>query len=204
MSLSASEQFQVLAKQLQFEKIPQGFKNAELQKLTVHENSKVWQFKLNLPALPAVQETADFVHRLTMSFQHLAEPDFKFNLSQQPDVATIAQYWNWVMQLHQNESGAFNPAFSHVVLEVTENQINLKFNSKAWLQYAEKTGMTIVSDTFYKLGLVDPLPFKLQVDDQLVQRSLNQNQQHRMQEQAEIAKKSTSQFGSATCSNASA
>jgi len=68
MSLSASEQFQVLAKQLQFEKIPQGFKNAELQKLTVHENSKVWQFKLNLPALPAVQETAGFVYRLTMSF----------------------------------------------------------------------------------------------------------------------------------------
>lgn len=189
MSLSASKQFQVLAKQLQFEKIPQGFQSAELQKLTVHENSKVWQFKLNLPELPPVQETAEFVNRLVANFQHLAEPDFKFNLQQQPDVATIEKYWNWVLQLHQNESGAFNPAFHQVVVDVTENQINLKFNSKTWLQYAEKTGMTIIADTFYKLGLTDPLPFKLQVDDQLVQNSLMQNKQNRAQEQAEIAKK---------------
>ncbi|MCM0582127.1 PolC-type DNA polymerase III [Weissella diestrammenae] len=172
MHLSGEEQFKILAQQLNLKEIPQGLIAAKLKKLVVHENSKQWEFNIELPALPDVKEVALFSQQLTATFQQIATTHFQFHLHEQPALEEVVRYWAWILQQHQNESGAFRPAFEHVAAEVIEGNILLRFDSQFWLNYAQTTGMALIGASYRQLGIQDELPFKLVLDEQMAQDSM--------------------------------
>jgi len=187
MSLLPEEQFKVLAQQLELSEIPAGFIDAKLEKLVVHETSKVWEFNIGLAKLPDVHEVAGFVQRLMTSFQSIATTDFRFKLEQQPTLEQIDAFWTWVLQQHQNESGAFRPAFSNTITELNDAQITLKFDSETWASYAQNTGMALIEATYAKLGVTDQIPFKILVDEQLARDSMAQLLEKRAEEERVLA-----------------
>ncbi|MFL1695771.1 PolC-type DNA polymerase III [Weissella kandleri] len=194
MGLNAAEQFRVLAQQLKFENIPDGFQQAELERLVVHEQSKIWQFQIGLSELPKVAETVAFSQRLQREFEMIAQTSWQFNLQSQPQLAEIYAYWPWILAQHQNDQGAFRPAFQNVQAELTDQAIILKFNSTPWLQYAQNTGMQLIKEQIQSLGVTAPVPFQLVLDQDLVQASMAAGQRQRAEDEAALAQKAQAQM----------
>ena len=77
MALTAQEQFQTLLQQLQYEEVPASLQQTALTKLAVHKQSKVWQFHLEMPALPPVQDMAALVARMQTAFANIAQTTYQ-------------------------------------------------------------------------------------------------------------------------------
>jgi DNA polymerase-3 subunit alpha (Gram-positive type) len=146
MALNPQEQFQVLLQQLQYKEVPDTFKEATLTKLTVHKQSRVWQFHLSLPELPEVTTLAMLISKLQTTFASIATVNYEISLTVQPKLPQIINYWGWVLNQHQNEPGAFQRAFNQVMPVIDNEQLVLNFASTAWSKYATQTGLPIIQN----------------------------------------------------------
>ncbi|QEA57316.1 PolC-type DNA polymerase III [Weissella hellenica] len=171
MALNPQEQFQVLLQQLQYKEVPDTFKEATLTKLTVHKQSRVWQFHLSLPELPEVTTLAMLISKLQTTFASIATVNYEISLTVQPKLPQIINYWGWVLNQHQNEPGAFQRAFNQVMPVIDNEQLVLNFASTAWSKYATQTGLPIIQNAYRQIGVTTELPFKVNVDEQLVAES---------------------------------
>ena len=81
MALNPQEQFQVLLRQLQYEEVPNIFQDASLTKLTIHKQSRIWQFHLSLPELPDVSTLAMLIGKLQTTFANIATVNYEISLA---------------------------------------------------------------------------------------------------------------------------
>lgn len=214
MALNPQEQFQVLLRQLQYKEIPNIFQDASLTKLTIHKQSRIWQFHLSLPELPDVSTLAMLIGKLQTTFANIATVNYEISLANQPNLPQVVDYWGWVLNQHQNEPGAFQRAFNQVMPVINNNQLVLNFASTAWSKYATQTGLPLIQNTYHQIGITSELPFTVNVDEQLVAESqaaamaqrASQDEQlsqiaHVQIEQAAKQRKSVSHSGSNGGSN---
>ncbi|SCC05580.1 PolC-type DNA polymerase III [Weissella bombi] len=214
MALNPQEQFQVLLRQLQYEEVPNIFQDASLTKLTIHKQSRIWQFHLSLPELPDVSTLAMLIGKLQTTFANIATVNYEINLVNQPNLTQVVDYWGWVLNQHQNEPGAFQRAFNQVMPVINNDQLVLNFASTAWSKYATQTGLPLIQSTYHQIGITSELPFTVNVDEQLVAESqaaamaqrASQDEQlsqiaHVQIEQAAKQRKSVSHSGSNGGSN---
>ncbi|HJG84122.1 MAG TPA: PolC-type DNA polymerase III [Weissella thailandensis] len=171
MALNPQEQFRILLQQLQYEEVPDIFQEATLTKLTIHKQSRVWQFHFALPELPDVTTLAILISKLQTTFANIASVNYEIKLTAQPRMTQAVDYWRWVLQQHQNEPGAFQQAFSQVMPVTENNQLVLTFDSQAWANYAQQTGLNLIQQTYHQIGFTENLPFVINVDDELVAQS---------------------------------
>lgn len=194
MAITAQEQFKVLLQQIGAEQVPASLQDAAITKLTVHEDTKTWQFHFAMPELPPVNELAALVQGMRTTFAEIAQIDYTLTLSQAPNLAMAQAYWPWVMQQHQQEPGAFRNAFNNVLPAIEDDQLVLSFTSDAWRNFAEKTGLAIIRDTYTKLGFTATQLFTTRVDDQLAAESMAQIQEMRAQQDRDLAQQAASQI----------
>ncbi|MCT0484596.1 PolC-type DNA polymerase III [Weissella paramesenteroides] len=187
MALNPQEQFQILLQQLQYEEVPDIFQEATLTKLTIHKQSRVWQFHLALPELPDVTTLATLISKLQMTFANIAAVNYEINLTSQPNLIQAVDYWRWVLQQHQNEPGAFQQAFSQVMPVIQDNQLFLSFDSQAWANYAKQTGISLIQQTYQQIGFDENLPFVIDVDDELVAQSQAEAMAQRASQDEQLA-----------------
>ncbi|GAK31610.1 PolC-type DNA polymerase III [Weissella oryzae SG25] len=194
MAITAQEQFQILMQQIGAKEVPTSMQGAAINKLTVHETSKIWQFHFAMNTLPAVNELAALLQAMQTTFAGLAQIDFTLTLATKPTASLAQAYWPWVLQQHQNEPGAFRNAFTNVSLELVDEQIVLAFTSQAWQSFAKRTGLAVICETYKKLGFETDGLFTTRVDDQLAAESMAQIQEARAQQDRELAQQAATQI----------
>ncbi|WP_373702789.1 PolC-type DNA polymerase III [Weissella soli] len=187
MALSAKEQFQVLLKQLEIEELQTTLTETALSEVIVHETSHIWQFVFQMPALPSVRDLALLTQRLQIAFSQIAQVTFQLELTDQPNLSQIVDYWAWVLQQHQNESGAFRNAFNHVMPALVDTEIRLTFDSEIWAKYARDSGLPIILQTYQQLGVRRQIPFTITVDADLHAQSMAQMREKRATEDRQLA-----------------
>ncbi|MBC6498273.1 PHP domain-containing protein [Weissella confusa] len=71
----------IIESTLQYEEVPASLQQTALTKLAVHKQSKVWQFHLEMPALPPVQDMAALVARMQTAFANIAQTTYQLHLT---------------------------------------------------------------------------------------------------------------------------
>ncbi len=118
MALDHQQLFEKLLEQLQLTELAQqpAFQGAELDKLTVHAQSKRWHFNFKFPDIVPFQTFLTFQGQLEKTFQSIASVDFEIQTPQtQLDNRLVGDYWNWVVQ----HSGLTSP----LVQELCHDQV---------------------------------------------------------------------------------
>lgn len=194
MALNEQEQFQVLLQQIGITDIPASLQAARLNKLTVHEQTKVWQFHFGMPALPPVNVMAELVQGMQSAFDSIAEVNFALELATVPTIEEAQAYWPWVVQQHQAAGGIFHQIFNEVMPQLRGQELLLNFATEAGRRYAEMTGLKLIGSTYQRLGFPQTNFFATQLDENLAAESLAQLHEQRAAEDERLAARAATQL----------
>ena len=98
MSLNQQEMFEKLLEQIEMPTGPE-FTEAAIDKLTVHQASKVWEFHLHFQHVLPYTQFMTFQNKLQIAFKEIARVTFTI-VTDDTEVngRELAEYWEWIVQ----------------------------------------------------------------------------------------------------------
>lgn len=191
MANSHAEAFQVLLKQLNWSPNHEIFQKGEIKNVTVHTQSRVWQFDLSferrLPA-PLFKELEE---RLANDFQP-GRAHMRVIVSEELPVnpEEVYDYWPIIIKRSNISNGLTNQIFNNQLPTYENNQFIIRCDNDQVKQVIEKNYIAVVKQNYQMAGF-PVLPFEVVVDVDTAndrQDNFQARQDHLMEAQQEIAK----------------
>lgn len=181
LSKAQKERFQLLLQQINLtdDAIFNHFQNGMITKLTVHKQSKKWEFQFSFERILPFDVYRIFYAKLTKAFSHIAEVTFTIAvLDQTFDEKLIADYWSVCIQEMQGISPPMLSLLNEQIPEVQGLKLIVKTRNETEAMAIKKKYTSILQDSFAQYGF--PL---IQLDTVV---NISQEEIQRFQEQKKL------------------
>lgn len=181
LSKAQKERFQLLLQQINLtdDAIFNHFQNGMITKLTVHKQSKKWEFQFSFERILPFDVYRIFYAKLTKAFSHIAEVTFTIAvLDQTFDEKLIADYWSVCIQEMQGISPPMLSLLNEQIPEVQGLKLIVKTRNETEGMAIKKKYTSILQDSFAQYGF--PL---IQLDTVV---NVSQEEIQRFQEQKKL------------------
>ncbi len=181
LSKAQKERFQLLLQQINLtdDAIFNHFQNGMITKLTVHKQSKKWEFQFSFERILPFDVYRIFYAKLTKAFSHIAEVTFTIAvLDQTFDEKLIADYWSVCIQEMQGISPPMLSLLNEQIPEVQGLKLIVKTRNETEAMAIKKKYTSILQDSFAQYGF--PL---IQLDTVV---NVSQEEIQRFQEQKKL------------------
>jgi DNA polymerase-3 subunit alpha (Gram-positive type) len=155
LSKAQKERFQLLLQQIKLtdDAIFNHFKNGMITKLTVHKQSKKWEFQFSFERILPFEVYRIFYAKLTKAFSHIAEITFTVGvLDQSFDEKLIADYWSVCVQDMQGISPPMLSLLNEQIPEVQGLKLIVKTRNETEAMAIKKKYTSILQDSFAQYG----------------------------------------------------
>ncbi|MBD5807319.1 PolC-type DNA polymerase III [Lactobacillus sp. 0.1XD8-4] len=154
MGLNRQELFGKLLEQIHFpEKDNSAFKNAAVQSVVVHKQSRYWEFHLIFNKALPYDLFSQFVQSLEIGFKDIAKVSVKISTPMTAiDEAQIANYWQYVI----NHSISDSPMLQQVCLqtspEVKDGRVTLVVENEVIKDLLAQKALDTIESSYQELG----------------------------------------------------
>lgn len=154
MALSRQELFKKLLDQIQFaDKENEAFKDAKVQSVIVHKNSRLWEFHLMTKEPLPFKLFNEFSNALEIAFKDIAKTKIKISSPMTDlDSQLISDYWNYVIQKVTSDSPMIQQVCTQTSPDVQEGRVNLVIENEIIKDFLGKETLKKIEDQYVNFG----------------------------------------------------
>lgn len=154
MSLSRQELFQKLLEQIHFpEKDNPAFRDAKVQSVVVHKDSRLWEFHLMLRQPLPFNLFSEFSNALTMGFRDIANTRVKISSPMTDlDPKLIGDYWEYVVRQTAPDSPMTQQVCTQTSPEVRDGRVTLVIENEMMKDFLTKNVLGKIEEDYVDLG----------------------------------------------------
>lgn len=154
MSLSRQELFQKLLEQIHFpEKDNPAFRDAKVQSVVVHKDSRLWEFHLMLRQPLPFNLFSEFSNALTMGFRDIANTRVKISSPMTDlDPKLIGDYWEYVVRQTAPDSPMTQQVCTQTSPEVKDGRVTLVIENEMMKDFLTKNVLGKIEEDYVDLG----------------------------------------------------
>ncbi|GLB46947.1 DNA polymerase III PolC-type [Philodulcilactobacillus myokoensis] len=205
MSLNQHELFQKLLEQLQLKNKADEdyFKDAKINRLEIHEKSKIWQFDLQLNQIMPFDAFSDFYHRMETAFDQIAKIKIKIQVDDpKMNNRLLGDYWHWILK---HNSTSLSPSLIQELCDgipkLSDGRVNFLAKNEIVKDFLTHKALGPIEEQYQSLGFPKFMIHTF-VDENQSQAKIKEFKAAHEQRDAKLAKKATDAIKSAEAKRA--
>ncbi|KRK58738.1 PolC-type DNA polymerase III [Fructilactobacillus fructivorans] len=176
MSLNKKELFSKLLQQIKLsDSVDQSyFKNAEIDKIDVHQKSNRWHFYLELPEIMPYEKFVEFIHHMDIAFDGIATVDFEIKTKDNSfDNRKLGDYWQWVVNNAGITSNLTHELCNNNLPKLIDDRVTFLADNEIVKDFLDGKALGPIEATYQKIGfpkfsihtMVDATSSQAKIDD---------------------------------------
>ena len=152
MSLNQQEMFEKLLEQIEMPTGPE-FTEAMIDKLTVHQASKVWEFHLHFQHVLPYTQFMTFQNKLQIAFKDIARVTFTIATDDtEVNGRELAEYWEWIVQHSGIKSPLVQSLCNSNVPTYEDGRVILLAENEVIQNFLTNQALGPIESTYHRLG----------------------------------------------------
>ena len=152
MSLNQQEMFEKLLEQIEMP-MDEPFQAATIEKLTVHQASKVWEFHLHFQHVLPFSQFMTFNNKLQLAFHEIAGINLQITTDDsEVNPRALADYWEWIVQNSGISSPLVQSLCNSNVPSYEDNRVILLAENEVIQNFLTNQALGPIEETYRQLG----------------------------------------------------
>lgn len=154
MALNQHELFNKLLEQINFHpQSTEDFDDAQIKQVIVHQKSKIWEFHFYFKQVLPFPVFSEFIAALMAGFKDIAEINYVITTETSTlDQATIADYWQWIVQNSGVQSPLIQELCGNGLPNVTDNRVMFVAENEIVRNFMVNQASGPIEDLYQRVG----------------------------------------------------
>ncbi|ETY74107.1 PolC-type DNA polymerase III [Lactiplantibacillus fabifermentans] len=188
MSLNQQEMFTKLLEQIDMP-MDTAFQAGAIDKLTVHQASKVWEFHLHFQHVLPYSQFMTFRNKLQIAFHEIAEVTMQIVTDDtEVDQRALADYWEWIVQNSGIKSPLVQSLCNSNVPTYEDGRVILLAENEVIQNFLNNTALGPIESTYQALGF-PKFSVHTMIDESASQAKIEEFHAQKAKSDQELAKR---------------